>query len=211
MKTSKLARRWAHTGVIVAMLLAMPVYSQAQLRLPTPMDHYETFDANRAGFRLLNAVLSELDPQSQILVQQFLAPREEGTTPPVPRPQALAFLRSLGLEPWRAEILDLLVHQSSVLAVVPDDASHWIPVVHDSLLIFLERLGEERLFKRILNLIYLPSGAPRGDRLIRFTDRTPTLQKIGQILARNPDLSPDLREALQTLENPPHEEKWPSA
>ena len=201
MKTSNLARRSAHTGVIVAVLLAMPVSSQAQLRLHTPIDHYETFDANRAELSLLNAVLSELDPQSQILVQQFLAPREEGTTPPVPRSQARAFLRSLDLEPWRAEILDLLVHRSSVLAVVPDDASHWIPVVHDSLLFFLDRLGEERLFDRILNLIYLPAGAPRGDRLLQFAHRTPTLQKIGQILARNPALSPDLREALQTLEN----------
>ena len=57
------------------------------------------------------------------------------------------------------------------------------------------------LFERILNLIYLPGGSGRGDRLLEFTDRTASLQKIGQILARNPDLPADLRRSLQNLEN----------
>ncbi len=150
---------------------------------------------------MLNTVLPQLDVESQSLVQQFLSPRPAGATPPVPRSEALALLRSIDLEPFRRDILELLIHHSSVLDVVPEGASDWIPVVHDSLLFFLDGLGEEHLFARILNLVYLPAGSSRGDRLIKFTDRTPSLQKIGQILARNPNLSPDLRLSLQTLEN----------
>ena len=173
----------------------------ADLELPTPPAHYTRFDADLAGIRLLNTLLPELDVESQAIVQQFLSPRAAGTTPQVPRSEALTLLRSLDLEPFRREILELLIHHSSILDLVPGSASDWIPVVHDSLLFFLDGLGDERLFERILNLTYLPAGTGRADRLLKFTDRTPSLQKIGQILARNPDLSPDLRMALQTLEN----------
>ncbi len=165
------------------------------------MDHYESFDAEVAGVRLLEGLMADLDPARQLALQQFMAPRATGTLPPMPRTDALALLRSLDLRPHRQAILDLLVHESSALDVVPDRASRWVPLVHDSLLFFLAGLGEERLFERVLNLIYMPAGASRGARLLKFTDRTPALQKIGQILARNPDLSADIRESLQQLEN----------
>jgi hypothetical protein len=193
-----------YKAALISLLCLAPVpagAAEADLDLPTPQTHYTSFDADLAGVRLLNTLLPELDIESQRIVQQFLSPRAVGTTPSPPRSQALTFLRSLDLEPFRGEILELLIHHSSVLDVVPDGASAWIPVVHDSLLFFLDGLGEERLFERILNLVYLPAGTSRGDRLVKFTDRTASLQKIGQILARNPNLSPDLRLSLQTLEN----------
>ncbi len=183
-------------GMLVSLLPA-----HAQVILPTPMDHYESFDAGFTGLTLLNNLMSRMDPAGRLIVQQFMAPRADGTLPPVPRADALALLRSLDLESNRQEVLDLLVHVSSTLDVVPENASRWVPLVHDSLLFFVDGLGDERLFERILNLIYLPAGAPRGARLLEFTDRTPALQKIGQILARNPDLSPDIRQSLQNLEN----------
>ncbi len=188
-------------AVVLSLLCLVPLGSGAELDLPTPPDHYTTFDAGSAGLRLLNTLLPQMDDTSQQVVQQFLSPRPVGSTPAIPRAGALAMLRSLDLEAHHAEILELLVHHSNVLDVVPEDASEWIPVVHDSLLFFLDRLGEDRLFERVLNLIYLPSGTGAGDRLLKFTDRTPSLQKIGQILARNPNLAADLRLSLQTLEN----------
>ena len=186
--------------VMVLLALNLPA-AHAQVDLPTPMDHYESFDADLASLALIGELMAGLDPLTRMGVEQFMAPREAGTLPPVPRANALALLRSLDLEPHRQEILDILVHQSSALDVVPEQASRWVPLVHDSLLFFLAGLGDERLFERVLNLMYLPEGSPRGARLLEFTDRTPALQKIGQILARNPDLSPDIRESLQNLEN----------
>ncbi len=195
-----MSRRLLSKAVILALCL-VPLPARAQLNLPTPPDHYENFNVDLAGISLLNTLLPQLDVESQRMVQQMLGPRSARTPPPVPRSAALSLLRSLDLEPFRGEILELLIHHSSVLDVVPDGASDWIPVVHDSLLFFLDRSGNERLFERVLNFVYLPSGASRGERLLTFTDRTPSLQKIGQILARNPDLPTDLRGALQTLEN----------
>ena len=196
--------RFNSKAAIIPLLCLAPLLGEAagaDLDLPTPPAHYASFDADLAGIRLLNTLLPEMDGESQRMVQQFLSPRPAGTMPSLPRSDALTLLRSLNLEPFRSEVLELLIHHSSVLDVVPDGASDWIPVVHDSLLFFLDGLGEERLFERILNLTYLPAGTGRGDRLLKFTDRTASLQKIGQILARNPNLSPDLRLSLQTLEN----------
>ena len=188
-------------GTFVLVLVAAIPAAHAQVDLPTPMDHYASFDANLAGFSLLNDLTSQLDPQGRLIVQQFMAPRAAGTLPPVPRANALAMLRSLNVDSRRQDILDILIHQSSALDVVPEQAARWVPLVHDSLVFFLGGLGDERLFERILNLLYLPAGSSRGDRLLEFTDRTPALQKIGQILARNPDLSEDIRQSLQNLEN----------
>ena len=157
-----MSRRFLSWAVIPLALCLIPLPARAQLNLPTPPDHYENFDVDLAGIRVLNTLLPQLEVESQRMVQQFLGPRTAGTPPPVPRSAALGLLRSLDLEPFRGEILELLIHHSSVLEVVPDGASDWIPVVHDSLLFFLDRLGDERLFERILNLAYLPSGADRG-------------------------------------------------
>ena len=195
---TRLTRR-AAVFLPVILLLSLP--AAAQVELPTPLDHYERFDANAIGLGLFTTLSSQLDFEAQMMVQQFMSLREEGESPNVPRENVLAVLNSLDLDAAYGDILELIIHQSSVLDVVPENASQWIPVVHDSLLFFLDGLGRDRLFERILNLIYLPGGSERGDRLLQFTDRTPSLQKIGQILARNPDLPADLLQSLQNLEN----------
>ena len=102
---------------------------------------------------------------------------------------------------WRPQVLELLLHRSHVLEAVPDSARDWLPIVHDSLLFFLDHLGEERLLERLLNQASVPEDAPRGEQVLQFLAQTPTLQKIGQIFARNPEVPPDLRESLQILEN----------
>ncbi|MFB3142547.1 MAG: AarF/UbiB family protein, partial [Acidobacteriota bacterium] len=66
---------------------------------------------------------------------------------------------------------------------------------------FLDQLGEERLIERLLNQASVPEDASRGEHVLQFLAQTPTLQKIGQIFARNPDVPPDLRATLQVLEN----------
>jgi ubiquinone biosynthesis protein len=102
---------------------------------------------------------------------------------------------------WRSQILRLFLHGSRVLEVVPEDYQNWMPIVHDSLLLFLDHLSEERFIERIVEQANLPPGASRGDRILAFIAKTPSLQKLAQILARNQVLAPDIRQALQTVEN----------
>jgi hypothetical protein len=51
----------------------------------------------------------------------------------------------------------------------------WYPIVHDALLYFLDHLSEERLLEKLVSLAYLPPGTPRGDYLVEFVARTPSL------------------------------------
>jgi ubiquinone biosynthesis protein len=66
---------------------------------------------------------------------------------------------------------------------------------------FLDGMSEERFVERLVAQAALPRDASRGQRVLAFVADAPSLQKLGQILARNPALAPDLREALQTLES----------
>ena len=117
------------------------------------------------------------------------------------RDELIAQLQLVDWTKWRPQVLELLLHRSRVLEAVPDNASEWLPIVHDSLLFFLDHLGDERLLERLLDQAAVPEDAPRGEQVLQFLAQSPTLQKIGQIFARNPEVPVDLREALQVLEN----------
>jgi ubiquinone biosynthesis protein len=84
---------------------------------------------------------------------------------------------------------------------VPDGAARWRPLIHDAFLLFLDGMSEERFVERLVAQASLPRDASRGDRVLAFVADAPSLQKLAQILARNPELPSDLRSSLQTLEN----------
>ena len=76
----------------------------------------------------------------------------------------------------------------------------WIPIVHDAMIYFLDHLSDDRLLDKLVGLAMLPPNTSAGDYLVEFVSKVPSLQKMGQILARNPDLAPEYRAALQGLE-----------
>ena len=43
--------------------------------------------------------------------------------------------------------------------------------------------------------------ASRGEKILIFASKIPTLQKVGQIIARMEGIPPDIQQSLQTLEN----------
>ncbi|MCZ6878608.1 MAG: AarF/UbiB family protein [Acidobacteria bacterium] len=182
-------------------LLTSPTFLKADIPLPTPPEHYDTFDPETEGLRLFSSLFSELEPSQQSLVLQLVG--EPGTQgqPKPSRNEVMAALKSVDWTKWRPQVLELLLHRSRVLEIIPEKARGWFPIIHDSLLFFLDRLGEERLLEKLLDQFSLPADAQRGEQVLQFVSGTPTLQKIGQIFARNPDVPPDLRDALQVLEN----------
>jgi ubiquinone biosynthesis protein len=202
--------------------------SLAEIHLPTAREHYQKFKPGTSGLVLLSTLAQELDPSTQQMLLNFFravglpmgpsipeidpatqerllkAIEAQGlpSTPPIPKQQALAFLKQVNWAPLRPQLLEFLIHQSQVLEMIPQQwGDICIPITHDGLLYFLDHLPEDRLLDKIVNLAYLPPGSPRGEYLLEFVAKTPSLQKLGQILARNPDLSPDYRQALQQLEN----------
>jgi ubiquinone biosynthesis protein len=199
--------------------------------LPTPRSHYETFKPGTSGLPLLMDLLKEFDPEAQKVLLRFamasglqdIATNPElvtadlkklqsmaeaaglPRTPPIPKEQAIALLKKTDWAAHRPLLLEFFLHQSQVLEMIPEKwGPIWSPIVHDALLYFLDHLSDDRLLDKIVSLALLPPGSPRGDYLKEFVSKVPSLQKMGQILARNPDLSPDYRKALQDLENGIH-------
>ncbi len=169
--------------------------------LPTPREHYDSPDLSAESLLRLAASIGELDPSQQLrilgLVQSQVS--ADGKNPSID--ELIAILKSINWDEHRADVLELFLHRSRVLDIIPPESKDWLPIVHDSLLFFLHHLDEKRLVRRLFDQAKLPTEADRRQHLLGFLSQTPTLQKIGQILARNPSIPADVRATLQVLEN----------
>ncbi|HJT86387.1 MAG TPA: AarF/UbiB family protein [Bryobacteraceae bacterium] len=85
--------------------------------------------------------------------------------------------------------------------LVPETARRWRPLVHDAMQFVVCHICDRRLAARIVEQMELAPDTPPEIRLLRLISKTPGLQKIGQVLARNRRLAPPLRKALIELEN----------
>src|SRR5664279_63325 len=102
---------------------------------------------------------------------------------------------------WRKEIGKWIGRLVPVEILVPDSAQRWRPLVRDAFQFVFERLSDHRLATKVVQQFELSPDTPPEQRLLRLVNKMPGLQKIGQVLARSPRLSPKLRRALSELEN----------
>jgi ubiquinone biosynthesis protein len=98
------------------------------------------------------------------------------------------------LTPFHLEPQDLA-------SVVPDCYAAFRPLVADGLTSFLTHLSPARLAAVFRAQAELPADADLGRRLVLFLHACPALHKIGQVVARNRNLDPELRRHLQELES----------
>ncbi len=219
------------TILVLFFAAGSPVRAESKLTLPTPRSHYQIFKPGISGLPLLQNLVQGLDPQTRMTVLTFVASSHllnggsmadlnsadatallnpahaagisEQTS--LSKGQALARLKELNWSPWKPLLLEFVVHQSQVFEIIPEKSQPFLyPIVHDSLLYFLDHLPEDRLLEKLVDVAYLPARSSRSEALMAFVAKTPSLQKLGQILARNHALSPEYREALQQFENGIH-------
>jgi len=196
--------------------------------LPTPLTHYDTFKRGTTGLPLLIELLKEFEPEAQQILLRFAitaglqdvnptseiaaadlkqlqSMSEAAGIPkqlPFTKEQAVAVIKKTRWAEHRPIMIELIVHQSGVLDMIPEKwGAIWGPIVHDAMLSFLDHLSDDRLLNKMVGLAMLPPNTPRGDYLKEFVSKVPSLQKMGQILARNPDLAPEYQKALQDLES----------
>ncbi|MBI4851052.1 MAG: hypothetical protein HY819_04405 [Acidobacteria bacterium] len=110
-------------------------------------------------------------------------------------------LEHLDLETNRSEIVRLLLELIPVEQLVPPIYEKYRPMVADAANVILSSLSQERLRIKLVEQMLLPFEATLPERLISLIARMPTLQKLGQIIARNRNLHPKFRKLLQKLEN----------
>jgi ubiquinone biosynthesis protein len=112
--------------------------------------------------------------------------------------------RALGEVDWREHrelVADLLDAFLPIEELVPDYYANWRPVVHDSFLFIARHLSPQRLIPKLIEQVSLPPTASTEERILAFSRRLPSLQKIGQTIARNRELTLEFRIRLANLED----------
>jgi ubiquinone biosynthesis protein len=103
------------------------------------------------------------------------------------------------------------IDPQDLAAIVPDCYAEFRPIVADGLTFFLQHLSPPRLAEIFQAQACLPADANLSRRLVLFLHACPALHKLGQVIARDRNLDPELRRHLQELESlEPHTpvEQW---
>jgi len=98
---------------------------------------------------------------------------------------------------------ELLVDEEALAALIPAGYARFARPICDGLVVFLRGLAAEHQAAIVADQAALPVGASFSERLGRLACSCPALQKLGQVLSRDPRLAPELKEQLQKLESLP--------
>jgi ubiquinone biosynthesis protein len=98
---------------------------------------------------------------------------------------------------------DYLLDEAALAAVLPDEYAHFRRPLREALAVFLGGLPEGHQATVLADQALLPADAPAAQRLAALARSCPALHKLGQVLARDRRLCPELRRHLQELESLP--------
>jgi ubiquinone biosynthesis protein len=98
---------------------------------------------------------------------------------------------------------DGLIDEAAIASVLPDEYARFRRPVAGALAVFLEGLPEAHIQSVLADQAALPADATVARRLGVLAQSCPALHKLGQVLARDRRLSPELRGHLQELESRP--------
>jgi len=108
----------------------------------------------------------------------------------------MPFSPAHGLQSFLEPLLDMN-------QILPECYKAYRKAVRDALIFFLTSLPAERQALLFQEQMAMPAGTGTFERFVAMLKRCPTLHKLGQIMARNPDIDPVLRLRLQSLETLP--------
>ncbi len=97
----------------------------------------------------------------------------------------------------------LTITESLISEVIPEEYAGYRAPIRESLIFFLEGLSAARQAEILESQISLPAAAIAPERISLLAKSCPSLHKLGQSLARDDRLSPELRKHLQRLESLP--------
>lgn len=108
--------------------------------------------------------------------------------------------QSLGEQTFCRKAAALLISLAHPEDAVPGSLAHFAPLVRDGIELFLSGTAYPRLRQVLLDQAPLPASSAPGERLLKLVLHFPTLHKLGQLIARNPQLDPQLKKWLICLE-----------
>ncbi len=96
-----------------------------------------------------------------------------------------------------------LIGDAVIGALLPEAYAGYRRPIVEGLRLFLSRLPGPSVAQILGDQAALPADASAEERLVALAERCPALHKLGQILARDRRLAPELRRHLQRLESLP--------
>ena len=109
-------------------------------------------------------------------------------------------MQSLGEEDFSHNVAAALISATLPETAVPQSLRRFLPMICDGLHILISHTPYSRLKKILKQQLLLPKESVPSERLVCLAMQYPTLQKLGQIVARNPTLDPGVKKWLVALE-----------
>lgn len=107
----------------------------------------------------------------------------------------------IGEENFRQKAAREVVAQTRPEMAVPEIHLPYRPLVRDGIEFFLSHLSLQRLLDVIVHQLLMDPDSSTEERLLELAKQFPTLHKLGQIIARNPNIEPGMKAWLIHLEN----------
>lgn len=108
--------------------------------------------------------------------------------------------QSMSEEVFSQNAATALISATLPETAVPQSLTQFLPMICDGLHFLLSHTPYIRLKKILKQQLLLPKETDSSERLVCLALQYPTLQKLGQIVARNPTLDPSVKKWLVALE-----------
>jgi ubiquinone biosynthesis protein len=112
-----------------------------------------------------------------------------------------AMAATMGDTPFCEWVAREIVARTQPQQAVPETYAQYRPVVRDGIAFFLSRVSRPRLVDLIASQLKLAPDIGPEERLLELAKRFPTLHKLGQTIARNPGIDPQVKKWLIHLEH----------
>ena len=122
-------------------------------------------------------------------------------SPKLVRQRLNALAANMGDEAFSGRIAREIVARTRPHRAVPEIYDHYRSLVRDGIEFFLSRVSRRRLVDLVVGQLKMDPGAGAEERLLDLAKRFPTLHKLGQIIARHPQIDPVVKLWLVHLEN----------
>ena len=108
---------------------------------------------------------------------------------------------AMGAEAFTKLVAREIVERTQPQQAIPEIYGHYRSVVRDGIEFFLSQVDRHRLIELVTSQLKLDPEADAQERLVELAKQFPTLHKLGQIIARNPNIDPVAKKWLVRLEN----------
>ena len=112
-----------------------------------------------------------------------------------------ALAAALGDENFARHLAEEMVVRTKPHEAIPEVYVRYRTVVRDGIAFFLSQVSRKRLIELALDQSSLDPDTDVQKRLVALAKRFATLHKLGQLIARNPNIDPAVRKWLIHLEN----------